>query len=73
MRQPDDPSMAAVAYAKAKPRHIELWWVRPVYRDHCIDDAKGHIFAGDERAMARHLNRLHRASARMHAARRIEP
>jgi hypothetical protein len=40
--------------------------------DFCIEDAKGHVFAGDHAAMARHINELHRATGSTHAAQRIE-
>lgn len=66
--------MRAEAIVKLRPKteQAQLWWIRPLTDQLQIDETKGHLFAGDERAMADHAAELHKATGRQQAARLIE-
>lgn len=51
---------------------LQLWWIRPVDEKLRIDDSQGHLFAGDEESMVRHINKLHQATGTAQAAHPLE-
>lgn len=58
---------------RSNARQMQLWWVRPVDRELRIDEAKGHLFIGDDVAMERHINELHQQTGITHAAQIVDP
>jgi hypothetical protein len=37
-----------------------IWWVRPLDDRLRVDETAGHLFRGDDDAMGKHINELHR-------------
>jgi len=65
---PLNRTMEAVVSIHSNAGQVRLWWVRPVDSDHRIDEAQGHVFAGDEEAMVKHINELHQKTGIRQAA-----
>jgi hypothetical protein len=59
-------------YVRPTSPRTQLWWVCAIDDKLRTDEQSGHVFAGDEEAMAQHINELHVKSGSRHAARQIE-
>ncbi len=50
----------------------QLWWVRTIDNELRVGPGRGHLFAGDEEAMGRHINELHLNSGVSYVAQQVE-